>query len=98
MNENTPKEVNDPKKEFSLWEYKWSGGDLEEMNRLGRQGWEAVGTNASTQALVFGATTSTVVRVLYKRPFYGRVGGENEAGIRLKQMLEQDRARKDVRN
>ena len=80
--------------EIILWEYKWGGSDVDQMNRLGRQGWEAVGVSTSTKALPLGATLPSSVSVLYKRRYYGRVGGENEAGLRLKQLLEEERARK----
>jgi hypothetical protein len=84
----------DNQHELVLWEYKWSGSDLIEMNRLGREGWEAVGTNSSTSAMVFGATTRTSMSVLYKRRYYPKPPKENEAGLRLKQLLEEERARK----
>jgi hypothetical protein len=80
--------------ETILWEYKWSSGDLNEMNRLGREGWEAVGTNSSTNALVFGATYSPSISVLYKRRYYPKPPKDNEAGSRLKQLLEEERTRK----
>ena len=82
--------------EIVLWEYKWSSGDLNEMNRLGREGWEAVGTNSSTNALVFGATHSPSISVLYKKRYYPKPPKENEAGLRLKQLLEEERARKNT--
>ena len=80
--------------ELILWEYKWSTGDLNEMNRLGREGWEAIGTNSSTNTLVFGATVSPSVSVLYKRRYFSKPPKDNEAGSRLKQLLEEERARK----
>jgi len=87
MDENTQDEL-------ILWEYKWSSGDLNEMNRLGREGWEAVGTNSSTNTLVFGATISPSVSVLYKKRYYPKPSKDNEAGSRLKQLLEEERSRK----
>jgi hypothetical protein len=71
-----------------LWEYTWSGGDLNEMNRLGREGWEAIGTNASANALVFGATYSTSISVLYKKRYFPKPPKDNEAGLKLKQIMK----------
>lgn len=59
MNEGNQEEV-------ILWEYKWGRDDIDEMNRLGKRGWEAVGTNFSIiPAGVMAHSPKT--RVLYKR-------------------------------
>ena len=87
MDENSQQEV-------VLWEYKWSTGELTEMNRLGREGWEAVGTHATSQALPLGITISTSTSVLYKRRYFPKPPKDNDAGLRLKQLLEEERARK----
>jgi len=87
MDENSQQEV-------VLWEYKWSTGELTEMNRLGREGWEAVGTHATSQALPLGVTISTTTAVLYKRRYFPKPPKDNDAGLRLKQLLEEERARK----
>jgi len=79
--------------EVILWEYKWSTGELNEMNRLGREGWEAVGTHATSQAVPLGMTISTSTSVLYKRRYFPKPAKENAAGLRLKQLLEEERAR-----
>jgi hypothetical protein len=84
----------DAQNELVLWEYKWSGGDLNEMNRLGREGWEAIGTNSIAKALVFGATVPPSVSVLYKRRYFAKPPRENDAGRKLKQLLEEERAQK----
>jgi hypothetical protein len=79
--------------EAVLWEYKWSTGELNEMNRLGREGWEAVGTNATSRALPLGATISTSTSVLFKRRYFPKPAKEYAAVLRLKQLLESERAR-----
>ena len=76
-----------------MWEYIWSSGDLKQINRLGRQGWEAVSTHASSKALTFGATYETSVQVLLKRRFRGVRQGENEEGLRLRQLLAEERTK-----
>lgn len=84
--------------EVIQWEYKWGSSDINEMNRLGKVGWEAVGTSTSTRALAFGATLPSNTSVLYKR----RLGlklppkptRENEEGLRLKQLLDEERSKK----
>ena len=81
--------------EAVLWEYKWSTGELNEMNRLGREGWEAVGTNATSRSLALGATISTSTSVLFKRRYFPKPPRDNAAGLRLKQLLEEERAKKE---
>ena len=91
--------------EITLWEYKWGGSDVDLMNRLGRQGWEAVGVSTATKALPLGATLPSSVSVLYKRRLFPGESPylhleaqkpikDNDAGLRLKQLLEEERARK----
>jgi hypothetical protein len=87
MDENSQQEV-------VLWEYKWSTGELTEINRLGREGWEAVSTHATSQALPLGMTISTSTSVLYKRRYFPKPPKDNDAGLRLKQLLEEERGRK----
>jgi hypothetical protein len=77
--------------ETILWEYKWSSGDLNEMNRLGREGWEAVGTHSTSQAMPLGMTVSTSTYVLYKRRYFPlppKPDPDNEAGLRLKELMK----------
>jgi hypothetical protein len=74
--------------EAVLWEYKWSSGDLNEMNKLGREGWEAIGTHATSRALPLGATISTSTSVLYKRRYFPKPPKENDAGLKLKEMMK----------
>ena len=78
-----------------IWEYIWSSGDLNHINRLGRQGWEAVSTHASSKALTFGATYETSVSVLFKRRYFAgrKIGSDNEAGLKLKKLMDEKRSR-----
>lgn len=81
--------------DVTLWEYKWSSGDINEMNRLGKAGWEAIGTNSSTRAMTFGATLPSTISVLYKRPIKPQPPRENEAGLKLKKLLAEERDNKN---
>ena len=79
--------------ELIMWEYKWGSEDFNQMNKLGKEGWEAVGVSSITTAAPLGMTIDKRVNVLYKRRIYPKPPRENEAGFRLKQLLEEERNR-----
>lgn len=75
------------------WTYKtcfftvFDGKMTKDLNNLGEQGWEAVGISTSSNAM--GLTLQ--IYVLLKKPWVyvpPKPDPDNEAGLRLKQMLK----------
>jgi hypothetical protein len=88
----------DARKDLGLWEYKWSDGNLDEMNRLGLEGWEAVGTNSATRAVPFGATLAPTVSVLFKRRYFAKTDMEIKAEQAVIRLLEKNKSQKKRTN
>jgi hypothetical protein len=61
------------------------------LNELGKQGWEAVGVGLASN--MAGMATRQVV-LFKKRYIDSEHPGDNTAGLRLKQLLEEERERK----
>lgn len=80
--------------EVIMWEYKWGSNDITQMNKMGKEGWEAVGVSATATAAPLGATIGRNVSVLFKRRVGLKPPRDNEAGFRLKQLLDEERSRK----
>lgn len=63
----------------------------EKLNELGKKGWEAIGVSLASN--MAGMATRQVV--LFKKRFVeDENSGDNTAGLRLKQLLEEERKRK----